>query len=83
MTDALRSYLVAQRALPDGVRQKLADPNIETRLAAIGIVSEAGTLDDVALFSDLLSLPPSPDEDPRERKELLHGMWAIANRERS
>ena len=81
MTRRLRTFLVAQEAVPDGIREQLADVNSEARLAAIDLLREAGTLDDVALLSDLLSLPANADEDPRERKELLDAMWAIAHRD--
>lgn len=64
----------------DGIRVRLADANAEARLAAIDLLSESGTLDDITLLSDLVSLPRLDDEDPRERKALLDAMWAIAHR---
>jgi hypothetical protein len=54
--------------------------NNGVRLATNDLLKEAGTLDDLALLSDLVSLPPLADEDPRERKEMLDAMWAIAHR---
>src|SRR5487761_126937 len=80
-TRRLRSFLVRQATVPDGVREQLAAVNPEARLAAIDVLREAGTLDDVALLSDLVSLASTPEEDPRERKELRGAMWAIAHRE--
>jgi hypothetical protein len=81
LTHQDRAFLTHQDIVPDGVREQLADANPEARLAAIDLIKEAGTLGDVALLSDLVSLPRDEDEDPRERKALLDAMWAIAHRE--
>jgi hypothetical protein len=81
VTRILRAFLVARRMVPDAIREQLAAASVESRLAAVDVLREAGTLDDVALLSDLASLPRSVDEDPRERNELLDVMWAIARRE--
>lgn len=81
VTRILRAFLVDKRTMPDAIREQLAAASIESRLAAVDVLREAGTLDDVSLLSDLASLPQSVNEDPRERTELLDAMWAIARRE--
>lgn len=81
VTAKLRAYLVSEPSALDGIRARLADANAEVRLTAIDLLSESGTLDDVALLSDLVSLKPMDDEDPRERTALLDAMWAIGHRE--
>jgi hypothetical protein len=64
----------------DGVRAQFAHANPRVRLAAIDLL-RAGTLDDVAFLSDLVSLPRDPDEDPQERRALLGAMWELAHRD--
>lgn len=81
VTSKLRAYLVGEPSALDGIRARLADANAEVRLAATDLLSDAGTLDDVALLSDLVSLRPLDDEDPRERQALLDAMWSIAHRD--
>jgi HEAT repeat protein len=63
------------------VRERLADDNPAVRFAATQLLRAVGTLDDVALLSDLLSLPRSADEHSYERRALVDAMWAIAHRE--
>ena len=41
-------------------------------------LGKIGTLDDVGLLSDLLSLPPAPDEHPRERAAILYAMQKLS-----
>ncbi len=79
-TEKLQGYLVSEPRALDAVRERLADPNPAVRLAATQLLREAGTLDDVALLSDLVLLPPSAHEDPSERRALLDAMWTIAHR---
>ncbi len=59
-------------------RLALADTDPVLRLAAVNILAQVGTLDDIGLISDLLSLKPQPDEDPFERPALVEAMRAIA-----
>jgi hypothetical protein len=51
------------------------------RLAAIVGIGRVGTLDDLGLLSDLLALPPQPDEHPREREALVQAMQQISHAE--
>jgi hypothetical protein len=62
----------------DSVRAMLADVNPAVRMQAVSVLGEYGTLDDVALLSDLLALPPQPDESPRERATLRMAVKQIA-----
>lgn len=81
LTLKLRAYLACEPRALDGIRARLADANAEVRLTAVELLRDSGTLDDVALLSDLVSLPPIGDEDPRERAALLDAMWFIGHRE--
>ena len=69
-----------QRAL-EQVHVCLADPNARVRLAAVAGIGRLGTLDDLGLLSDLLALPPQPDEHPREREALVQAMQEISQAE--
>ncbi len=60
------------------MREELANDNSSVRLAATALLEELGELDDIGLFSDLLSLPESDDEDERERDALIHAMKTLA-----
>lgn len=82
ITSTLRRYVEADAAALDGVRQRLADPNWDVRLAAIEILGESGTLDDIALLADLWSLPLAADEDARAREALSAAVHALAIRNR-
>jgi hypothetical protein len=60
------------------LRAELAADDPRVRLAAIELLARIGELADVGLFSDLLTLPPLADEDPRERPAMLRAMQTIA-----
>jgi len=60
------------------LRAELAADDFRVRLAAIELVGKIGELADVGLFSDLLALPASADEDPRERPTILRAIQTIA-----
>ena len=79
MTHRLRAYLSAETQNVDRIRERLADVSALVRLQAARLLGEIGTLDDVALVSDLLSLPPAADENPQERQVLLDAMRALAH----
>ena len=59
-------------------RYELAHAHAEVRLEALKILAKIGTLDDVGLLSDLLSLKPLPDEAPGERDAVLNTMRTLA-----
>jgi hypothetical protein len=52
------------------------DPRV--RVNAIRVLGRTGTLDDISLLSDVLSLPRSKNEDPRERFAILQAMRRLA-----
>lgn len=81
VTSKLRAHLASEPSALDAIRARLADANGEVRVWATELLRQGGTLDDVALLSDLVSLQPLDDEDPRERQALLDAMWAIAHRD--
>lgn len=58
----------------------LADRNAWVRLEATLVFGKIGSLEHVGLLSDLLSLPRSDDEDPRERDALVQAMQSISQR---
>ncbi len=62
----------------DRIRLKLADDHPQIRLRAIALLATIGSLDDVALLSDLLSIPPQHDEDPLERRALALAVEQLA-----
>jgi len=59
-------------------RAELANSDAAVRLEAIDILGRIGTLDDIGLLSDLLSLPPLEDEHPEERAALARAMERIS-----
>jgi len=62
----------------EAVRLALAHDNPRVRLAALDLLGRVGDLADISLLSDLLNLPPSPDEHPKERAALVRAMQRIA-----
>lgn len=62
------------------IRERLADDNAQVRIAASHMIAKIGDLDDIALLSDLLALPPSSDEDPNERDALIKAIRDLAER---
>jgi hypothetical protein len=60
------------------IRAELANNHAAVRLEAIHILGRIGTLEDTALLSDLLSLPPLEDEHPDERAALARALQRIA-----
>ena len=56
----------------------MCDRDPVVRIQAALELGEIGDLDDIGLLSDLLSLPPCPDEHPRERESLLHAMQRLS-----
>jgi hypothetical protein len=74
---------VARRDVPppdpvEEARIKLCDRDPVVRIQAAVELGEIGGLDDIGLLSDLLSLPTSPDEHPREREALVHAMRRLS-----
>jgi hypothetical protein len=59
----------------------LADRNAWVRLEATVVFGQIGSLEHVGLLSDLLLLPRSEDEDPREREALVQAMQSISQRD--
>jgi hypothetical protein len=82
ITDRLLSVLshLSEKEL-DQVRMLLAGPNLQARIQAAEALGRFGTLDDVALLSDLLSLPPEPNDEPDERPVIGMAIQQIAGRE--
>jgi hypothetical protein len=62
----------------EAVRELLCDGDPTARVQAALRLGEIGTLDDIGLLSDLLSLPYSRDEHPKERAALLHAMKRLS-----
>jgi hypothetical protein len=60
------------------VREKLCDVDPAVRVQAAVELGEIGSLDDIGLLSDLLSLPYSLDEHPKERAALVHAMQRLS-----
>jgi hypothetical protein len=60
------------------IRLALADHRAVVRLGAASLLERIGTLDDIGLLTDLLSLPPLEDEDPRERPALLQAVQTLS-----
>ena len=56
----------------------MANSDAAVRLEAIDILGRIGTLDDIGLLSDLLSLPPLKDEHPDERAALARAMQRLS-----
>jgi hypothetical protein len=74
----------AQFAVPpaidpvEAVREKLCDVDPAVRIQAALALGEFGGLDDIGFLSDLLSLPNSADEHPKEREAILHAMRRLS-----
>lgn len=64
----------APRDPTEVLRMRLCDDHPIARLLAAVRLGEVGTLDDIALFADLLALPPCADEHPRERAAMIHSI---------
>lgn len=62
------------------MRLELADERPEVRAAALRILSRVGSLEDIGLLSDLLTLPVQPDEYEMERRDLLETARSISDR---
>lgn len=62
----------------EAARTRLCSGEAAVRLQAALELGKIGTLDDVGLLSDLLSLPPAPDEHPRERAAILYAMQKLS-----
>lgn len=81
VTERLRELFcrpeIGQRVV-ERIRPELANNHPVVRLEAIDILGEIGTLDDIGLLSDLLSLPPLEDEHPDERAALVRAMQRIS-----
>jgi hypothetical protein len=80
-TAALRETIVdsGHRAV-DEVRCLLADEIAEVRIAAAEVLAEIGSLRDIGIISDLLSMPTLSDEATDERLVLAHAMEKLAKR---
>jgi hypothetical protein len=68
----------AKSDLVEAVREKLCDADAAVRIHAALELGEIGTLDDIGLLSDVLSLPCSEDEHPKERAAILHAMKRLS-----
>ncbi len=62
----------------DLCRMRLCEGEPIARVLAIVKLGDIGTLDDIGLLSDLLALPPSDDEHPKERVAMVHSMQRLA-----
>jgi len=62
----------------DTVRAMLCDSDPFARLLAVLELRRVGTLDDISLLSDLLSLPAQPNEHPLERRAMLQVMRRLS-----
>jgi hypothetical protein len=62
----------------ESLREELCSGDATARVQAALRLGEIGTLDDFGLLSDLLSLPYSLDEHPKERAALLHAMKRLS-----
>ena len=84
ITIKLREYFV-QAGMPelagDRIRSDLANESAAIRIEAASILGDIGDLNDIGLFSDLLSLPPATDENPQERSEMVAVMQKISRME--
>jgi hypothetical protein len=68
---------VRERAV-EKIRPELANNHAVVRLEAIDILGRIGTLDDIGLLSDLLSLPRLKDEHTDERPALARAMQRLS-----
>ena len=79
-----REQAVASWAVPpeddplETARMNLCDADPAVRIRAALELGKSGSLDDIGLLSDLLSLPIGPDEHPREREALLYAMQRLS-----
>ena len=81
ITAGLEAYFCrpdVQDRVGDRIRLRLADDRPQVRLRAIALLGTVGSLDDVALLSDLLSIPPQHDEGPLERRALALAVEQLA-----
>lgn len=62
----------------EAVREALCGGDATARVQAALRLGEIGTLDDIGLLSDLLSLPYSLDEHAKERAAMLHAMKRLS-----
>jgi len=62
------------------IRFELANIDPRIRLHSIRMLGKLGTLHDIGMLSDLLSLPQQEDEAPGERDSLLDALRAISKR---
>jgi hypothetical protein len=77
--EAVASCTVSPPAgLVEAVRTKLCDSDPLVRVQAALKLGQIGDLDDIGLLSDLLSLPASSDEHPREREAILYAMQRLS-----
>ena len=67
----------SREAKLQSLRIALADEHSAMRLAAIAVLGEIGSLDDVSLLADLLALPETPDD---EHDQLAAAIKQIADR---
>jgi hypothetical protein len=80
-TDELRRFLLrpeVRQESAERMRTALTDDHGSVRLEATAFLGRIGSLDDISLFIDLLALPPTADEDPRERQGMLLAMQRIS-----
>ena len=81
VVERLRGYFLrsdVRQQAGDRIRAELANDSSAVRIEAASILGDLADLADVGLLSDLLSLTPQADEDPRERNELIAVMRKIA-----
>jgi len=64
----------------DDLRLDLAHSDSFRRVRAARLLAERGSLDDISLLSDLLTLPPQEDESPAERADMAQALEQLANR---
>ena len=79
--ERLRDFLCrfdGRQRVIEKIRAELANDSAVVRLEAIDVLGRIGTLDDIGLLSDLLSLPPLKDEHSDERNALARAMQQIS-----
>jgi hypothetical protein len=77
--EGIPKFVVPPKIDPvEAVREKMCDVDPAVRIHAALELGELGGLDDIGLLSDLLSLPISLDEHPKEREALLHAMQRLS-----
>jgi hypothetical protein len=80
--EAVAAFTIPPPADPaEAARTRLCSGEAAVRLRAALELGKIGTLDDVGLLSDLLSLPAAPDEHPRERAAILYAMQKLSGQE--